>query len=78
MCTGLGDFLISFLEIAISKGSLGGISQNSIFRNKEPITRSLHLCCTLESTLSNEELFLEQAFPRKSIVSEDVNVNEHD
>ena len=36
------------------------------------------LCCTLESTLSNEELFLEQAFPRKSIVSEDVNVNEHD
>ena len=33
---------------------------------------------TLESTLSNEELFLEQAFPRKSIVSEDVNVNEHD
>ena len=23
--------------------------------------------CTLESTLSNEELFLEQAFPRKSI-----------
>ena len=47
-------------------------------RNQEPITRSLHLCCTLESTLSNEELFLEQAFPRKSIVSEDVNVNEHD
>ena len=45
---------------------------------QEPITRSLHLCCTLESTLSNEALFLEQAFPRKSIVSEDVNVNEHD
>ena len=42
------------------------------------ITRSLHLCCTLESTLSNEELFLEQAFPWKSIVYEDVNVNEHD
>ena len=45
---------------------------------QEPITLSLHLCCTLESTLSNEELFLEQAFPRRSIVSEDVNVNEHD
>ena len=47
-------------------------------QNQEPITRSLHLYCTLESTLSSEELFLEQAFPRKSIVSEDVNVNEHD
>ena len=45
---------------------------------QEPITRSLHLCCTLESTLSNEELFSEQAFPRKSIVSEDVNINEND
>ena len=30
--------------------------------------------CTLESTLSNEELFLEQAFPRKSIVSVDVRI----
>ena len=29
------------------------------------------MCCTLESTLSSEELFLEQAFPRKSVVSED-------
>ena len=28
------------------------------------------MCCTLESTLSDEELFLEQAFPRKYIVSE--------
>ena len=51
------------------------------------------MCCTFESTLSSEELFLEQAFPRKSIVSEDtivssdkivssdhkkVHVNEHD
>ena len=45
---------------------------------QEPITRSLHLCCALESTLSSEELFLEQAFPRKSIVSEDVHANEHD
>ena len=26
---------------------------------QEPITRSLHMYCTLESTLSNEELFLE-------------------
>ena len=41
---------------------------------QEPITRSLHMCCTLESTLSNEELFLEQAFPRKSIVSENVRI----
>ena len=49
-----------------------------ILQQQEPITRSLHLCCTLESTLSSEELFLEQAFPRKSIVSEDVHVNEHD
>ena len=40
---------------------------------QEPITRSLHLCCTLESTLSSEKLFLEQAFSRKSIVSEGVN-----
>ena len=47
---------------------------NVIAPGQEPITRSLHLCCTLESALSNEELFLEQAFPRKSIVSEDVNV----
>ena len=30
--------------------------------------------CTLESTLSNEELFLEQAFPRKSIVFVDVRI----
>ena len=45
---------------------------------QEPITRSLHLCSTLESTLSSEELFLEQALPWKSIVSEDVHVNEHD
>ena len=29
----LGDFLISFLEIVISSGCLGGISHNSIFRN---------------------------------------------
>ena len=38
---------------------------------QEPITRSLHLYCTLESTLSNEELFLEQVSPRKSIVRTD-------
>ena len=32
--------------------------------------RSLQMCCTLESTLSSEELFLEQqAFPPKYIVS---------
>ena len=49
-----------------------------VSQRQEPITRSLHLGCTLESTLSNEELFLEQALPRKSVVSEDVNVNEHD
>ena len=41
---------------------------------QEPITRSLHMCCTLESTLSDEELFLEQAFPRKYIVSENVRI----
>ena len=35
------------------------------------------MCCTLESTLSSEELFLEQAFPRKSIVFEDVNFPAH-
>ena len=29
----LRDFLISFLEIVILKGCLGGIRQNSIFRN---------------------------------------------
>ena len=33
---------------------------------QEPITWSLHLPYKpLESTLSDEELFLEQAFPRK-------------
>ena len=48
------------------------------YMRQEPITGSLHLYCTLGSTLSNEELFLEQAFLRKSIVSEDVHVNEHD
>ena len=32
-CKPLGDLLVSFLEIVISKGCLGGISQNSIFRN---------------------------------------------
>ena len=31
---------------------------------QEPITWSLHTCCTLESTLSDRELFLEEAFPR--------------
>ena len=31
---------------------------------QEPITWSLHTCFTLESTLSDKELFLEQAFPR--------------
>ena len=36
---------------------------------QELITQSLHMCCTLESTLSSKELFLEQAFPRKFIVS---------
>ena len=41
---------------------------------QEPITRSLHMCCTLESTLSDEELFLEQALPRKYIVSENVRI----
>ena len=61
-----------------SGGGWGYVFQTRIGKGQEPITRSLHLCCTLESTLSNEELFLEQAFPRKSIVSEDVNVNEHD
>ena len=32
--------------------------------SQEPITWSLHTCCTLESTLSDKELFLEQAFSR--------------
>ena len=32
-CKALGDFLISFLELDISKGCLGDISQNSSFRN---------------------------------------------
>ena len=30
----LGDFLVSFLELDISKGCLGDISQNSSFRNR--------------------------------------------
>ena len=34
---------------------------------QDPIARSLHMCCTLERTLSSKELFLEQAFPRKYI-----------
>ena len=55
-----------------------GKDLHGVVSNQEPITRSLHLYCTLESTLSNEELFLEQAFPRKSSISKDVNVNEHD
>ena len=46
------------------------IFQESKYRHvrplQEPITRSLHLPNKpLESTLSDEELFLEQAFPRK-------------
>ena len=32
--------------------------------SQEPITWSLHTCCTLESALSDKELFLKQAFPR--------------
>ena len=36
---------------------------------QEVITRNPHMCCTLELTLSSKELFLEQAFPRKFIVS---------
>ena len=35
------------------------------------------MCCTLESTLSDEELFLEQAFPRKYIVSENVIITDN-
>ena len=33
---------------------------------QEPISWSLHMCCTLELTHSRKELFLEQAFPRNS------------
>ena len=33
-----------------------------VSKRQEPITQSLHVGCTLESTLSSEELFLEQAF----------------
>ena len=32
-CKALGDLLISFFEITIPKGCLGGINQNSIFGN---------------------------------------------
>ena len=64
--------------MASSGGGWGYVFQTRIGKGQEPITRSLHLCCTLESTLSSEELFSEQAFLRKSIVSEDVHVNEHD
>ena len=32
-CKALGDFLISFLEMDVSKSVLGDISQNSSFRN---------------------------------------------
>ena len=32
---------------------------------QEPITWSLHMCCTLESTHSRKGLFLKQAFPAK-------------
>ena len=32
--------------------------------HQEPITWSLQICCTLESTHSRKELFLQQAFPR--------------
>ena len=64
--------------MASSGRGWGYVFQTRIGKGQEPITRSLHLCCTLESTLSSEELFLEQAFRRKSIVSEDVHVNEHD
>ena len=49
------------------------LEPTGMYRGQEPITRSLHMCCTLESTLSSEELFIEQAFRRKSIVFEDVN-----
>ena len=33
--------------------------------NQEAITRSLRMCCTLESTLSSKELFLEQTVSRQ-------------
>ena len=64
--------------MASSGEGWGYVFQTRTGKGQEPITRSLHLCCTLESTLPSEELFLEQAFLRKSIVSEDVHVNEHD
>ena len=64
--------------MASSGGGWGNVFQTRIGKGQEAITRSLHLCCNFESTLSREELFLEQAFLRKSIVSEDVHVNEHD
>ena len=35
-----------------------------IENGSEPITWSIHVCCTLESTHSLKELFLEQAFQR--------------
>ena len=77
----LSDLTCPITNICNRTGQIGQLS--SPYKlctscHQEPITRSLHLCCTLESTLSNEELFLEQAFPRKSIVSEDANVNEND
>ena len=37
----------------------------NIVWEQEPITRSRHKRCTLESTLSSKELFLEQASPSK-------------
>ena len=61
------------------------------FLGQEPITRSLHTCCTLESSLSSGEIFLQQAFafdklPRTlsaivvkaSSEHKKLHVNEHD
>ena len=76
-CKHSGEFLLETSSVWFGKTfrPLGLFSVQKIIKTlkltqakgyiyQEPITWSLHTCRTLESTLSDKELFLEQAFPR--------------
>ena len=52
------NFIGTYARAKLTLSEVGNKSKRLKF-SQEPITRSLHMYCTLESTLSREELFLE-------------------
>ena len=52
------NFIGTYARAKLTLSEVGNKSWQLKF-SQEPITRSLHMYCTLESTLSREELFLE-------------------